>query len=856
MQNTAPQVVVVSRSYSTGLGVIRSLGTAGYTVDLISNEAKKSWGTQVAAASKYVRHTTTVLSRKVKSGQDDELLNALLQYEGMEGPKPVLFPCDDYTASVMDMNRSRLEGTFIMPGIVGGEDGSMLARMDKTYQSMLAEEVGLPVPKEWMISLRGSFRVPADMVYPCFCKPLSSVSGFKTEMARCDTKRELIRHLKKLRKRYSKRSVLIQEYLDIKQEVDFSGVCLDQEIIIPAIIRKTDVAQHERGVTMGGYLAPFDELGPVCENIKAMLRELHYVGMFDMELNLVGDTYYFNEVNFRSGGPNFSYFCSGVNLPVLFVKEALGQGHAPEEEKVATFGKSFIYEKVAWEDHLNGFLSMRQLNEKIKNADFGLISYADDPEPEKVFLHLMHQDKIKRKLKDAKGSMLSAMRFTKKKLRVVKKAATPPLRKAKYALRGFPQAKKENRRDPGSVLPRVLVVGRNYSTNLFLARSIGEAGFETEVLRVYQKPSRIRRILAPDAYSKYVKNYQVIVTNRKPERLVKKLQYMADPLRKMLLIPADDLVTSIVDSNYDLLSEHYLMPNIQGKEGAITHLMSKNAQKRIAEEAGLPVVNSCVIRAKKGHFKIPESVTYPCFVKPNISKNSAKIRMCRCDSEEELAATLTEFSRKKPIEMLVEDYLEIKHEYSLLGLSTKDGVLAPGYFVADRGGHKERRGVAMTGIMLPIDTDPELVEKMKDFVARLGYEGLFDIDLIETQDGQMFFTEINFRYGASGEAITQAGLNLPGMFADYMLSGKPVDTSLQLAHTGQHFVSEKIMIDEYMHGFIPYSEMSKLQQEADIHFIMDEQDPKPYRHFKEVFAVAPLLKLYFKKKEKDSEKKK
>ncbi len=417
MIKQAPQVVVLSRSYSAGLGVVRSLGAAGYTVDLITNDAKRSWGPGITAASRYVRHSTTVLSRKVKSGKDEGLLSALLQYEGMAGSRPVLFPCDDYTVSVMDMNRSRLESVFIMPGIVGGGDGSLIADMDKSRQLRLAEKAGLSVPRSWVISLGKTGSVPSDVVYPCFCKPLASASGYKSEIAKCDTQDELTAHLKKLRHRFRNRSVLVQEYLDISREMDFSGVCLDQELIIPAVIRKTDVAQHDRGVSMGGYLAPFEDLGSSCENIRAFLRELHYFGMFDMELLVVGDRLYFNEVNFRSGGPNYAYFCSGVNLPALFVKEALGEGHAPEEEQVREYGKTFINEKVAWQDHLHGYISRQALADKLAKADIHLIASPDDPAPEKLFRRIVMLDRLKLKVKGAMHMTKTARRYLRRRSR-------------------------------------------------------------------------------------------------------------------------------------------------------------------------------------------------------------------------------------------------------------------------------------------------------------------------------------------------------------------------------------------------------------------------------------------------------
>ena len=243
MENKSNRLVVVlSRNYSTGLAVIRSLGAAGYTVDLVAS-ARREGQSILASSSKYVRTSVEVVSKKVKSGGDEKLLEELMKYQGLP-EKPVLFPTDDYTASIMDLNRNQLQDVFIMPYIVGGGQGSIMNRMDKTVQGALAREVGLLTPKEWIIPLNEEFTVPEDMVFPCFVKPLESVTGYKREMKVCQTPEGLIRHLDKLRYKFSDRSILVQEFLEIDYEIDLSGVSFDQEVIIPAIIKKTNVAQY------------------------------------------------------------------------------------------------------------------------------------------------------------------------------------------------------------------------------------------------------------------------------------------------------------------------------------------------------------------------------------------------------------------------------------------------------------------------------------------------------------------------------------------------------------------------------------------------------------------------------------
>lgn len=865
MEDNKPLVIVLGRNYSTTLSVIRSLGAAGYTVDLVAS-AYRQGESQVASCSKYVRNSVEVVSKKVKDGEKDEaFLNEILKYKDKYSYKPVLFPTDDYTTSVMDQSRSELEPYFIMPTIVGGGDGCITQHMDKKFQAGLARQVGLSTPDEWIIPLNDEIEIPEDMVYPCFCKPIESVSGYKREMKVCRTRKGLRKHLKSLKKKSSNRSILVQEFLSIDDELDLSGVCLDQEVIIPAVIKKLNVAKYERGVTLAGKVISVEEIGELYDKIIEMMKQFHYVGMFDMEFNIVGDKIYFNEVNLRSGGPNFAYFMCGVNLPALFVKEAFGERHTEQEEKIADIGKTFIYEKVAWEDYLHGHMSKKTLKNRIKQADIRLLSNKDDPKPAKLFNKKMRRSIIGKKLKKLKKSLRKNKKSKVKKIRRsfkktrkrVYKRLRPVinfLRRLKYAMLQYPQAKKKNHRQLLADKPRVIVAGRNYCSNLCMARSLGEAGYEVEVLRIFQvKPKRtnLMKLMKPDAYSKYVKAYHVCVSQRKSSRIVKRLIKLSDKYRKMLLIPTDDLVANIADTNYKKLSKYYLIPNVNEKSGEINRLMSKEVQKELAKEAGLPVLNSCMISVKKGgEVVVPETVTYPCFIKPNISKNSSKSRMRKCESEEELVETLTEFSRRKSIEMLVEDFVEIKKEFSILGLSTKDGVLAPGFFCAEEGGHNERRGVAMIGKMLPCSQEQELIDACSDFIATLGYVGLFDVDLIQTADDKLYFVELNLRYGASGYAVTQSGVNLPGMLADYMYFDKPVDMNCKIEEPNKLFISEKVMIEEYLHDLLSYSEMMERMDSVDIHFVKNDDDMKPYNHFKRFYKVAAFMRKGMKYKGK------
>ena len=149
-------------------------------------------------------------------------------------------------------------------------------------------------------------------------------------------------------------------------------------------------------------------------------------------------------------------------------------------------------------------------------------------------------------------------------------------------------------------------------------------------------------------------------------------------------------------------------------------------------------------------------------------------------------------------------------------------------------------------VVIPAGKYQELVDKIVDFVGTLNFDGLYDVDLIETKDGKMYFVELNMRFGGSGYAITESGVNLPAMYADYMLCGKPIDQNFRVEETGKVFVSEKMMMEEYSKGYLSVVRMREILKNADIRFIYDREDPRPYKHFRFSYLIATLMRMILK----------
>ena len=143
--NTGIRVVVLSRNYSTGLSVIRSLGKAGYAVDFIAS-SNKGGKSQLAAVSKYVIDQVEIVSDKVNRDGDAKIISELLKYQNSQD-KLVLIPTDDYTASVVDNNKDILKEIFVVPEVVGSKAGELTRLMNKSVQAEISRNAGFITPK-------------------------------------------------------------------------------------------------------------------------------------------------------------------------------------------------------------------------------------------------------------------------------------------------------------------------------------------------------------------------------------------------------------------------------------------------------------------------------------------------------------------------------------------------------------------------------------------------------------------------------------------------------------------------------------------------------------------------------------
>lgn len=395
---------------------------------------------------------------------------------------------------------------------------------------------------------------------------------------------------------------------------------------------------------------------------------------------------------------------------------------------------------------------------------------------------------------------------------------------------------------------KAIVIGRNYGNILATARALGKAGYEVNVIKIFEKKpkwSSFLRSMRPDKYSRYVKEYTECLVGNRGEKLLEVLLGMAEK-EKQVLFSVDDYAVYLVDTYKKELLNDYSIASIRDNDKSIAELMNKEEQKKLACEIHMPVLKSVLLQAENGNFEIPKEVAYPCFVKPYMSIPGTKNLMRKCATRQELDKSLEQFLKKGAFKVLVEDYIEIKEEYSILGIRTNEVVCAPCVFKAKARGHKGRKGVAITGETVDSKRFLPFIETCCNYVKALEYNGIFDIDLAEDTDGNLYFFEINFRAGASIHVFTQSGINLLAILADHLLEGTKIDTARLSAKSGVTFVSEKVLLEEYVSGDVRRSKMKAYLNHADVCFIKDKEDPKPYSYFKRYYIIAFAMRVLYK----------
>ena len=371
------KVVVIGHGYTSRLSIIRSVGMAGYDVDVVVVYfSKKEKNTKpIDCYSKYVNKVM------YSPSGDEEALVQLLQCSYRNSTtKPILVPESDFSVKVIDSNLNRLKDQFHIPNIDNTE-GAIVAWMDKQKQKEQARAVGLTVAECTRISIKdGNYTIPEGIKYPCFPKP---VDGGKKGLGRCDDKEALDKTLRFM-STVRNMDVLVEDYLHIDKEYALVGFSDGKDVVIPAILHNEQMAHGGHfGVAKNGIVLPVTGYEPLIEKFKELILNIGFVGLFDIDFLECQGEFYFDEINLRFGGSGYAVTKAGVNLPAMMADYFSGSKKT-DVWKLNT-PMSFANERTCLDDWYANFISFKEYRDTIRKANVCFIKDKTDASPYRAF---------------------------------------------------------------------------------------------------------------------------------------------------------------------------------------------------------------------------------------------------------------------------------------------------------------------------------------------------------------------------------------------------------------------------------------------------------------------------------------
>lgn len=304
-------VTVFCSDFITSLGLVRTVGEAGYKVECVCYGPCSDY----ILSSKYV-----VKGNAFKTCED--AIHYLIEEYPIKENKSVLFTIPDPPAYYVDLNLDVLSKKFIL--FNAGEPGKIVYWMNKHNISKLAQKYGFNIP--WAIQLSKGNSLPKDLSYPVFVKSTISTLGGKRDEGVCNSRQELENKISGL----ISEDFIVMQYIKKTKEINYFGIAVKGHVYIDYHDVRERFPNDAYGEYNSFHKCAYDDFH---SRMIAMIKETNYQGLFDVEF-LVDEkgNYYFMEVNFRVDGEIYKlalgidlpdYWCRLVNCPNNILPEKL-----------------------------------------------------------------------------------------------------------------------------------------------------------------------------------------------------------------------------------------------------------------------------------------------------------------------------------------------------------------------------------------------------------------------------------------------------------------------------------------------------------------------------------------------------
>lgn len=300
----------------------------------------------------------------------------------------------------------------------------------------------------------------------------------------------------------------------------------------------------------------------------------------------------------------------------------------------------------------------------------------------------------------------------------------------------------------------VLIIGADHYNTLWLVRSLGMAHFSPICIIVGEKDYSFV------GASKYSKDCYIVHSYSDVLDLLMVMHYGYN----IPIIASGDEAAAFLDEHYEDLSNKFVLHDCNGKGGQILYWMDKKKMLEQASASGLviPFTKTFQLDGSESFCNIP----FPCLIKPEISALASKKNFRVCNTIEELEKCCAEI-KGDCLNVVLQEYIRPQYEYLVYGVRTKQNeTIIPGGL---RKIHtcSDTSSLGMMSYACCSEFIPSQLgnfDNIKNFLKALDYHGIFSIEFMIT-DEKAYFLEINLRNDGTVYCTTQAGVNIPALWA-------------------------------------------------------------------------------------------
>ena len=133
----------------------------------------------------------------------------------------------------------------------------------------------------------------------------------------------------------------------------------------------------------------------------------------------------------------------------------------------------------------------------------------------------------------------------------------------------------------------------------------------------------------------------------------------------------------------------------------------------------------------------------------------------------------------------------------------------------------------------------EIKKSIESMMTEIGFEGIYEIEFLIDKEDNYYFLEINFRNSTWSYAATKAGMPLPILWAESMLTGVINEENYKKIPEGFTAMVEPIDYSKRVEtGKTDLADWLIDFKEANCGFYCSKEDPKPFKqaicHWKEL----------------------